>query len=273
MLKRLGFVVLMLLTVPGSLLLAGDGYAQEVVMVPHIHGGYLQTTIYRPQGPGPFPVVIINHGKGMREPRDEPRYRAHFPSQEFLRHGYMVIVPMRMGFAGSSGTVKSYGCDLVKDGYAQANSIQSAVAYALERPDVKRDQLLVVGQSYGGLASVAYGALQPPANVKAIISFAGGLRKASGGCLWDQALYRAYADFGKKSRTPNLWVYTQNDEFFPTWLVQGMYQSYRDGGGLVELVTLPPYKDNGHFLFDDKEGSATWWPVIRPFLQRHQLPF
>jgi len=252
--------------------LAAEGFTQEVIGVPHLQSGSLQTTVYRPEGSGPFPVVIINHGKGMGDPRDEPRYRAFFPSQEFLKRGYMVMVPMRLGFAGSSGTAKSYGCDLVKDGYSQASSIESVVAYAKERADVKKDSLLVVGQSYGGFASVAYGAIATPSSVKAIISFSGGLRKASGGCLWDQALYKAYAEFGEKSKIPTLWVYTENDGYFPPWLVKGMHLSYKNAGGQAELVVLPPHRENGHFLFDDRDGAAIWGPVVQPFLRRHQLP-
>ncbi|MBP8310021.1 MAG: hypothetical protein KAY46_22280, partial [Burkholderiaceae bacterium] len=35
----------------------------------------LEATLYRPDGPGPFPLVIINHGKESGDPKFQRRYR------------------------------------------------------------------------------------------------------------------------------------------------------------------------------------------------------
>ncbi|HKA42079.1 MAG TPA: hypothetical protein VKF40_08825 [Burkholderiales bacterium] len=43
---------------------------EQVVMLP-VKGSYsteLETTIFRPNGEGPFPLVVINHGKASGNP-------------------------------------------------------------------------------------------------------------------------------------------------------------------------------------------------------------
>ena len=55
----------------------------------------LETTIYRPDGAGPFPVAIINHGKAPGDARFQARYRPAQAARYFLQRGYAVVVPMR----------------------------------------------------------------------------------------------------------------------------------------------------------------------------------
>jgi len=46
---------------------------ETVIRIPVDAGGTvtLETTIYRPDGPGPFPMVIFNHGKIPGDPRNQ----------------------------------------------------------------------------------------------------------------------------------------------------------------------------------------------------------
>ena len=59
----------------------------------------LETTVYRPDGDGPFPVVVINHGKAGGDPRFQGRYQPAQQARYFLQRGYAVVVPMRQGFS------------------------------------------------------------------------------------------------------------------------------------------------------------------------------
>jgi hypothetical protein len=67
----------------------------------------LETTVYRPSGPGPFPLVTINHGKprpGSTDPQAmHPGYGA--AAHWFVNRGFAVAVPMRRGYGLSQGQI------------------------------------------------------------------------------------------------------------------------------------------------------------------------
>src|SRR5258706_16379615 len=77
---------------------------EQVVMLPIGSGGMkLETTIFKPDGDGPFPLVVINHGKASGNPRFQGRATYPVASAEFVRLGYLVALPMRQGFSKSEG--------------------------------------------------------------------------------------------------------------------------------------------------------------------------
>ena len=113
----------------------------------------LQTTVFRPHGAGPFPLLIINHGKEAGEPRHQARDRFIFMATAFVKRGYAVLVPMRRGFADSTGRYADFGCDMTANGYAQAGDIRDTVAFARQQDWIDPGRIVVAGQSYGGLAT------------------------------------------------------------------------------------------------------------------------
>ena len=90
----------------------------------------LETTVFQPNGPGPFPLIIINHGKDPGRPNLQPRDRFYHMASAFVKRGYAVMVPMRQGFANSTGRYRDFGCDMTANGYAQAEDIAATLAYA-----------------------------------------------------------------------------------------------------------------------------------------------
>ena len=80
---------------------------EQVIMLPVIeHGNEFQfeTTIFKPPGNGPFPLLLMNHGKEIGDPHKQKRDRFLAISREFVKRGYAVAIPMRRGFARSTGT-------------------------------------------------------------------------------------------------------------------------------------------------------------------------
>lgn len=113
----------------------GPRMGEQVVAVPANIGGValkLQTTIYKPPGAGPFPVLFMNHGKAGGDAHLQPR--ATFPviSREFVKRGYAVVIPMRAGFAGSGGTYVNSHCDAKNNGEQQASSLFFAMEYVMK---------------------------------------------------------------------------------------------------------------------------------------------
>lgn len=159
------------------------------------------------------------------------------------------------------------GCALQKDALTQAKSIDVTIQYFSKEPYVDASRILLVGYSYGGLVSVAYGAAHQNPNVKGIINFSGGLKNLSGPCVWDVSLLKAFSEFGKTSRIPNLWIYATNDELFPASLATNLAGVYRQNGAPLHSVVIDTYGGEGHRLFDDYRGFRYWGQYVSEFLK------
>ena len=240
---------------------------EEIVMIPYDWAWELEVTVLKPEGVGPFPMVVINHGKDGVPAREQNRFRPMRAAQEFLKRGYVVVLPMRSGFSKSDGSYKQRGCDLRKDAITQAKSIDMTIQYFSKESYIDASSILLVGYSYGGLVSVAYGSIYQHPSVKGIINFSGGLKNLSGPCIWDVSLLKAFSEFGKTSRIPNLWIYAANDELFPVTLASNLAAVYRQGGAPLHSVVIDSYGGEGHRLFDDSRGVRYWSQYVTEFLK------
>src|SRR5690242_7621887 len=63
---------------------------EQVVQVPagYENRAMLETTVFRPNGPGPFPLLVINHGKDPGRPSAQPRDRFYHMAAAFVKRGY-----------------------------------------------------------------------------------------------------------------------------------------------------------------------------------------
>jgi dienelactone hydrolase len=248
---------------------------EQVVMVPlesaSKPGAELETTIFKPPGDGPFPVVIMNHGKALGNPHDQTRDRFVALSREFVKRGYAVVIPMRQGFSKSGGEYADYGCDMTKNGLAQANDLDSTVHYLRQQRWADTDHMIVAGQSYGGLTALAFGTRNIP-GVKGVINFAGGLKVHGGDCAWQNALVKAFGTYGAQSALPTLWFYGANDHHFGPELVTQLYKAYQHAGGHATLVAYGPFKQDAHGMAGSHDGVKVWWPETEKFLKGLGMP-
>jgi pimeloyl-ACP methyl ester carboxylesterase len=134
---------------------------------------------------------------------------------------------------------------------------------------VQPDRAVVVGQSTGGWATIAYGSLPHP-KVSALISMAGGRGGQANGvpgqtCRADLLAYSA-AYFATTNRTPMLWIYAANDSNFSPDTARAMAQSYQAAGGALQYEPLPAFDGDGHTLFLGQGGSAIWGPIVERYL-------
>ncbi|OHX14081.1 alpha/beta hydrolase family protein [Chromobacterium sphagni] len=236
----------------------------------------MTVTLYRPVGAGPHPLVVISHGRATTpaERASPPRIRMLEAARYFVRKGFVVLVPTRLGYGSSAGELdpedsgpcrrKDYAASL-RPAVAE---ILAALDYGRRRDDVDSQRMLLLGQSVGGISTVAAAAENPP-GVVAAINFAGG----AGGdpathpgtpCSAPQ-LQQLFADMGSQTRIPMLWVYTQNDRFFGPEYSQSWARVYRAGGAQLDYRLLPAFGDNGHLLFS--HGAAIWMPLLEDYLR------
>ncbi|MDC8756322.1 dienelactone hydrolase family protein [Janthinobacterium fluminis] len=251
-----------------------DGRLNEkIVMVPAGPDGevLLETTLFRPSGAGPFPLLVINHGKQAGNPHLQQRERFIHMATAFVRRGYAVMVPMRTGFARSTGVYTDFGCDMTANGYAQAEDVLDAIDYARRQSWVDADRIVVAGQSYGGLASMALAAQDVP-GVRGVLNFAGGLRIDGGVCDWQSALVKAFANFGAKNQIASLWMYGANDSYFGPNLVGRMYRSFVHSGGTATLRAFGAFKRDAHMMLASRDGEQIWLAETERFLRRIGMP-
>jgi dienelactone hydrolase len=232
----------------------------------------LQVTVFTPDGPGPFPMAVINHGAPRNGglPRDEPRHRVSFAADYFLSRGYAVVMPMMRGFAGSGGRLQAPGCDYESFALGDAADIRAVIDYMTRQPYVDASRIVVAGQSFGAWNTLALGTLNIP-NVKGLVNFVGGMHSSD--CRSpDNSLIKTAGRFGAKTSIPSIWFYGDNDKIFsvPTW--RGMYDRYTRAGGKVELVAFGKFEVDSHELLSSYEGLRIWTPKVDAFLDRIGLP-
>lgn len=237
------------------------------------NGRHLQfeTTIYKPAGEGPFPLLLMNHGKERGNPNLQKRDRFLALSREFVKRGYAVAVPMRKGFSRSTGNYSDYGCNMKDNGQQQADDIQVALTALVQLSWVDPDRIIVAGQSYGGLATMAFGTRHFP-GVRGLLNFAGGLRIDGSTCDWRGALVTAFSDYASKSRLPSLWFYGANDSYFNSALAGKLARAYQLAGGHAQLVAFGNFKSDAHGLAGSRDGVAVWWPETERFLRGVGMP-
>ena len=247
---------------------------EQVVMVPAISAGKqveLETTVFKPPGTGPFPLVIMNHGKALGNPRSQNRDRFIVLSREFVKRGYAVVIPMRSGFSKSTGEYNDPGCDMTAHGRVQADDLQGVLEYLRSQPWADSERVLVAGQSYGGLTALAFAARQFHGD-KGLINFAGGLKMHGGSCRWEDSLEQAFASFGAHTSLPSLWFYGENDHHFGPALAARLHHAYVQAGGPARLGAYGPFKKDAHGMSANRDGVKIWWPETEKFLQTLGMP-
>jgi dienelactone hydrolase len=233
----------------------------------------LQVTVFAPDGPGPFPLAVLNHGKQLGSPKDEKRYRSVYAARYFLSRGYAVVLPMMRGFAGSEGTTWARGCDLQVMGRGQARDIRDVIDHISQQDlgvAIDTSRVIVFGQSMGGWNTLAFGTLNMP-QVKGLINFAGGIEAPS--CpSWQSNLVSAAGAFGATTKAPSIWFYGDNDSKFGPTLWRAMETAYASKGASVETVAYGTFLKDSHNFLGSIEALPIWMPKLDAFLGRLGMP-
>jgi dienelactone hydrolase len=233
------------------------------------------TLFHKPSAVHPKPVLIINHGRSTQSDKRASMGRVRYLDNAhwFVSLGFLVVVPTRVGYGETGGedVEDSGGCHRrnFRPVYAAAAHQTRVVLQEVQkRSDTRKDLALVVGQSVGGVTSLAVAALNLP-GVQAVINFAGG----GGGdpkshpqdpCS-EPTLKALIKSYGQTARAPTLWLYTENDQYFGHKLPRTWFDAFQQAGGQGEFVVYPPHGQDGHSLFST--GPEVWKPKVLEFLK------
>ena len=231
----------------------------------------------RPDDDLAHPLALLTHGTPRdSSQRHEVTALSMVPqAREFARRGWTAVIVVRRGYGTSGGgyAEDARACSRHPDysvaGRESAKDLRASITYLQTVAQVDASRIISVGVSAGGFANVALTA-DPPANLVAAISFAGG-RGSKGP---DQVcnpydLVRAFGEFGRTSRVPMLWIYAENDHFFGPPLASAFYDAFTRGGGRVSFVRAAAFRGDGHGLFAG--GISLWTPTLDAFLATQNL--
>lgn len=224
------------------------------------HSVRLELLVSRPQGPGPFPTVVFNHGSTGRG--DDPSlFRRSWSSTAvagwFVDRGWMVVFPQRRGRGGSDGRYdegfepdrRRYACRAAHalPGVDRAiEDLDAVMAHVRARPDVRPDRILLAGQSRGGILSVVYAGERPDA-VVGVVNFVGGW--VSDRCADAANVNASTFRRGARFVRPMLFLYGDGDPFYALAHSRQNFDAYVAAGGTGRFESFAvPGQGTGHAL-------------------------
>jgi dienelactone hydrolase len=235
----------------------------------------LEAVIFKPDGAGPFPLAVINHGStgGGRDPAVAKQTWFAADLADFLNErGWMVVFPQRRGRGKSDGLYDEgfsenrklgYACDAeisLRGADRALSDIDAAIAALRRRPDVAPAPVLIGGQSRGGALAVAYAGLHP-AQISGVINFVGGWlgEACSSASAVNQALFERGAHYGG----PTIWLYGQGDTFYSMAHSRSNFAAFEKAGGQGSFFEFSGAPNPGHLVFRD---SDLWSGPIGKYL-------
>jgi dipeptidyl aminopeptidase/acylaminoacyl peptidase len=236
--------------------------------------------IYKPEGDGPFPVVISIHGGP--EAQSRPWYSSTY-QMWLAKLGVAIVVP---NVRGSAGYGKTYlGLD---NGFKREDSVRdigALIDWIEGQPDLDKDRVAVFGGSYGGymvLASAVHYSdrLRAAVDIVGISSFVTflentqdyrrDLRRVEYGDERDPAMRAHLQKISplnnvEKISVPMFVVQGENDPRVPVTEATQMVAALREQGNTVWYMNA---LNEGHG-YRKKENRDIYQQATVLFLQRH----
>jgi len=224
----------------------------------------LEAYLYRPQGAGPFPLVVYNHGSATAG--DEGKeWPAPYLARIFVPAGYALLVPERRGYGKSEGAPfsKEIGSDrgpqFVARQQREAGDINAAVDHVLGNPafSIDRHRIAIVGWSFGGIVTTFAASSSD--------KYAAVVVQAPGALNWDRSeeMKKALLAAAPSIHVPISCMVAENDA--TTESARQICAAAQSAGAKTTLKIYPPYNGPvgrpgnppGHALFGP--GGVDQW--------------
>ena len=235
----------------------------------------LRGYLYKPEGPGPFPAVLFNHGSAPGMVNDEA-FDAIAPT--FVARGWAFFAPYRRG-QGLSADAGPYIMDEIRSARgrgglpAAAETMTrlletdhladhvSALEWLRAQPFVRPSAIATMGNSFGGIQAVL-GAER--GGYCAAVDAAGGAESWKDAPVLRERMIRAV----RSAATPILFFQAEND--FDVEPSRVLFAERKAAGKVAEIRLYPAFGDSareGHSF--PYRGVAAWRDDVLSFLDRH----
>ncbi|MEN6411430.1 MAG: alpha/beta fold hydrolase [Veillonellales bacterium] len=279
----LGIVCSLLLS--PSLVFASD-ISEEYTKIPAKIDGMiynLDAKIYRPSDDGVYPLIVLNHGRSTKaEERKKAELVDYYKIQAetLAKKGFVVVLAVRRGYGLSEGPDAEYSkaATIYKTGLEGTKDVVETVRFMQQKSYVDSKHTIIMGQSCGGLIAVASATKNIP-GLAGVVNFAGGLRHPDtvNPDIWtvydEQYLISTYSAYGRDAKVPMIWLYTENDSYFPPAISKRMFDSFVEAGGKAEFYLLPAFRKDGHTFFPSSATIPIWLPLFEKFLDTLNIPY
>lgn len=237
----------------------------------------LHGIIYKPEGSGPFPGLLYNHGSAAGMVNDRV---SRLLGPLFANHGWVFFMPYRRG-QGLSMDAGSYILDeadkvrkssgtkaafetiariLVTD---HLNDQLAAFAWLKNQNFIQKNHVAVMGDSFGGIETVL-GAEK--------ISYCAAVDVSGAAKIWNKSptVQKVMIDAVRKAQVPIFFFQTENDyNLSPNRVLSTVM---KESGKPYQVKIYPPFGDqtdtNHSFAY---LGSSIWSDDVFIFLNKYCL--
>jgi carboxymethylenebutenolidase len=282
MIKTYILLVLALASLLATLAIGQPSAGPETVVV-HDGSITLHGLLWRPQGRGPFPAVLLNHGSGRT--REQLQRLGPYEGQAetlgpvFARHGYLFLFLFRQG-VGLSADQGTSAIDLMNGEFAahgqdarnalqlrllenrELNAAAAGLAFLRGLPDVRTRKVAIVAHSFGGSLTILQAEKEP--DLRAVVLF------STAGYSWDRSpelrtrLFAAMAHI----QAPVFFIHAANDYSINPG--EALDARLAQLGKPHRLRIYPPIgrtPEEGHSF--PLLGVTIWEPDVFAFLDEH----
>ena len=231
-------------------------------------GRTLEGYLHRPEGDGPFPAVVWNHGS-EREPGSQEELGRFYASA-----GYALFVPHRRGHGRSPGEYFQDALEPQLRRMSRAAAVEAliglheralqdtlvALRWLARQPFVDASRVAMSGVSHGGIQTLL--AAEAGAPARAFVPFAPAATAWDGNPELQARLLRAV----ERARPPIFLIQAANDHSLGPSRLLG--KALASKGGLNGVRVYPAYgttPDSGHGAFACS-GAEVWGADVVSFL-------
>lgn len=242
----------------------------------------IEAYLYMPDGAGPFPLVIYNHGSRSGQERTEIPFR--YVANVLQANGFAVLVPERRGYGKSDGRTfreevgNDVGQILMRRFHEEASDVLAGLVYLKEAwsvSDTGRQthgtidfhRVAIMGWSHGGIVSILAAAEKH--------DFSALINQAGGALTWNHSptLQAALPAAARRINVPALCMDAENDA--TTNAVKAVAEAVKSSGQFERTIIYPPFTPTsnptniapGHVIFS-MQGISIWRDDVLTFLRK-----